>query len=311
MSRRFISGVVLAGTALLALAACGSADNSTPSNTAANSAPGASPAASASPSLGASPAASAAALPAECVAAQLKTAQAKKLTIATDEPVYAPWMLDNNPSSGKGYESAVAYAVADRLGYTKDQVDWKRVRFDEAVNSQEGWDFDINQFTITPEKAKVVDFSTGYYDLTQVVIAIKGSKIASATSIADVKNAKLGAMIGTTSLEAINKIIAPAEKPGVFNDNSLAMQALQNGQIDGLVVDSPTAFYMTGSQLEDGVVVGQLAGGEKEQLGLLLAKDSPLTTCVSAAVDSLRADGSLAKFAAEWLAGTDAAPVLK
>jgi len=251
-------------------------------------------------------------LGADCTADKLQTAKSGTLTIATSEPAYEPWMVDDDPSNGKGFESAVAYAVADQLGYAKDDVAWTRVNFDEALNNQSGWDFDINQFTITDERKQAVDFSSGYYDLTQTVVTVKGSPIEKATTVAQLKGAKLGAMVGTTSLNAINTVIQPDTKPSVFKSNDLAVQALQNGQIDGLVVDLPTAFYVVGAQVDEGVIVGQLpgTGSEKEQLGLLLAKDSPLTACVTQAVDSLRADGTLDKLATTWLAGKDQAPLL-
>jgi polar amino acid transport system substrate-binding protein len=249
----------------------------------------------------------------ECgVPEAMPTRASGTLTIATSEPAFDPWMVDNDPTNGNGFESAVAYAVADRLGYLPAQVTWTRVGFDEAIAKPGGFDFDINQFTITDDRRKQVDFSSGYYTVAQTVITVDGSAIGDATTIADLKDAQLGAMNGTTSLDAINTVIAPTKEPQVFDDNALAAQALQNGQIDGLVVDLPTAFYMTGAQLTDGKVIGQLkaAGGEAEQLGLLLAKDSPLTSCVTAAVDSLRTDGTLDALADKWLAGADTAPVL-
>jgi polar amino acid transport system substrate-binding protein len=248
-----------------------------------------------------------------CAPDKLQTAKAGTLTIATSEPAYEPWMVDDDPSNGKGFESAVAYAVADQLGFAKDAVTWKRVNFDEALNNQSGWDFDINQFTITDERKQAVDFSSGYYDLTQTVVTVKGSPIEKATTVAELKGAKLGAMVGTTSLNAINTVIQPDSKPSVFKSNDLAVQALQNGQIDGLVVDLPTAFYVVGAQVDNGVIVGQLpgTGSQKEQLGLLLAKGSPLTACVTGAVDTLRQDGTLDKLATTWLAGKDQAPLLK
>lgn len=222
-------------------------------------------------------------------------------------------MVDNDPASGKGFESAVAYAVAGELGYTKDQVSWKRVDFEEAIAKQEGWDFDINQFSITDARRKVVDFSSGYYDISQAVITVKGSKIAGATTVAALKDVKLGAMNGTTSLDAVNDVIHPSSRPNVFKDNSLAAQALQNGQIDGLVVDLPTAFELVGAQLKGGVLVGQLpnTASAKEQFGLLLAKGSPITNCATKAVDALRANGTLAKLTTKWLASKGNAPVLK
>ncbi|MDQ6656790.1 MAG: ABC transporter substrate-binding protein [Actinomycetota bacterium] len=222
-------------------------------------------------------------------------------------------MVNNDPTNGKGFESAVAYAVAGELGYTKDQVSWTRVGFDEAIAKQAGWDFDINQFSITDARKKVVDFSSGYYDIAQALVSVKGSPIAGATSIAALKSANLGAMNGTTSLDAVNHVIKPKSRPNVFKDNSLATQALQNGQVDGLVVDLPTAFELVGAELKGGVMVGQLpnTANSKEQFGLLLAKGSPMTDCVTKAVDALRANGTLATLTTKWLGGKGNAPVLK
>ena len=221
-------------------------------------------------------------------------------------------MVDNDPSNGKGFESAVAYAVAEQLGFPADKVTWTRVGFDEANAKPGGFDFDINQFTITDDRKKVVDFSSGYYTVAQTVITVDGSPISGATSPAELKDAKLGAMNGTIGLQAITASIDPATPPQVFDDNSLAAQALQNGQVDGLVVDLPTAFYMTGAQLDNGKVIGQLKApsGDAEQLGLLLAKDSALTACVTSAVDALSVDGTLASLETEWLVGSSTAPVL-
>ena len=235
------------------------------------------------------------------------------LTIATDEPVYGPWFDNNDPSNGKGYEGAVAYAVAAELGYSADQVEWVRVPFNNVVAPGcRNFDFDINEFSITPERAKVVDFSTGYYDVAQAVITVAGSKIANAKSIADLQGAKLGAQVGTTSFATITDVIKPTTEAAVFDTNDVAKQALANGQIDGLVVDLPTAFYITAVDLENGKIVGQFpakAGGE--QFGLVLSKGSALTEKVSKAVDTLRANGTLAKIEDQWLATGVSVPVLK
>ena len=235
------------------------------------------------------------------------------LTIATDEPAYGPWFDNNDPANGKGYEAAVAYAVADELGYSKDKVEWVRVPFGNVVAPGcRNFDFDINQFSITDERAKVIDFSTGYYDVTQAIITVAGSKIANAKSIADLQGAKLGAQVGTTSYATITDVIKPTQEASVFDTNDVAKQALANGQIDGLVVDLPTAFYITAVDLENGKIVGQFpaqAGGE--QFGLVLSKGSWLTADISKAVDKLRADGTLAKIEDQWLAAGVDAPVLK
>lgn len=238
-----------------------------------------------------------------CAPGNLKTTKAGKLTIGADNPVYAPWYSDNDPSNGKGYEAAVGYAIAGRLGYAKNKVTWKRVPFDSVVaGSTHGFDFDLDQVSITPARAKAVDFSSGYYDVTQAVITVKGSNIASAKTMAALKKAKLGAQVGTTSYTAIADQIKPSQQPRVYDTNDQAVQALKNHQIAGLVVDLPTAFYMTSAQLKDGVILGQLpAVGKPEQFGAVLTKGSALTPCVTKAVDALRTDGTLAKLAEQWL----------
>ena len=235
------------------------------------------------------------------------------LTIATDEPVYGPWFDNNEPANGKGYEAAVAYAVAKELGYSSKKVEWVRVPFNNVVAPGcRNFDFDINEFSITPERAKVIDFSTGYYDVTQAVITVAGSKIANAKSIADLKGAKLGAQVGTTSYATITDVIKPTQQAAVFDTNDVAKQALANGQIDGLVVDLPTAFYITAVDLKGGKIVGQFpakAGGE--QFGLVLSKGSWLTADISKAVDKLRINGTLSTIENQWLAAGASAPVLK
>jgi polar amino acid transport system substrate-binding protein len=249
-----------------------------------------------------------------CAKDALQTKSAGKLTIGTDKPAYAPWFVDDDPANGKGFESAVAYAVADKLGFAKTEVTWVPVKFDAAIQpGAKSFDFDINQFSITPEREKVVDFSSPYYDVSQTVITTGTSKAAGATSLADLKGRKLGAQVGTTSLAAINEVIKPTTKAAVFNSNDDAKIALENGQIDALVVDLPTAFYITAAELKDGKIIGQLppSSGDQEQFGLLLDKGSALTSCVSLAVDALRTDGTLHALEEEWLAQTAGAPVLK
>jgi polar amino acid transport system substrate-binding protein len=241
----------------------------------------------------------------ECTPDTMETIAAGTLTIATDEPAFEPWVVDNDPTNGEGYESAVGYALAEQLGYTADQVTWVRVPFNKVVQpGPKDFDFDLNQVSITDARRKAVDFSSGYYDVRQTVITNKGSAIAGATSLADLADAKLGAQVGTTSYTAITDQIQPSQEPAVFDTNDQAVQALKNGQIDGIVVDLPTAYYMTAVQLDDGKIVGQLPlpEGEPEQFGAVLAKDSPLTDCVTSAVDALREDGILDQINQEWLA---------
>jgi polar amino acid transport system substrate-binding protein len=244
-----------------------------------------------------------------CPQGGLDTETAGKLTIGTDNPAYEPWFSDNKPSNGKGFESAVAYQVAQRLGYPAANVTWIQVPFNNAfAPGPKNFDFDINQVSVTEERKQAVDFSSPYYLVRQTVITLKGSKIAGATTIAALKDAKLGAQVGTTSYQAITDLIKPSVKPQVFNSNDDAKKALQNRTIDGLVVDLPTAFYMTAAELDGGVIVGQLPQvGVPEQFGLVLDKNSPLTGCVSKAVDQLRQDGTLAVLEKTWLAGDSGA----
>ena len=248
---------------------------------------------------------------ASCAKADLATVESGKLTIATGEPAYYPWIIDDKPETGNGFEGAVAYAVAKQLGFSNDEVVWVRTTFDSAVTpGAKSFDFNLQQFSITPERATAVDFSSPYYTAPQAIVSYKGSKIAGKTSIADLKSAKLGAAVGTTSLDAIENQIGI--KPEVFNDNAAGVAALKNGQIDGLVVDLPTAFYLSGVEVTDGLIVGQLPStGSGDQFGLLLSKDNALTSCVSAAVDAITADGTLAAITDTWLATDAGAPVLK
>jgi polar amino acid transport system substrate-binding protein len=248
-----------------------------------------------------------------CAPSQLKTHTAGKLTIGTDDPVYPPWFVDNKPDNGQGFEGAVAQAVAIKLGYTRDQVTWIRVPFNNAIApGPKAYDIDINEFSITDERRQAVDFSAPYYDVTQAVIGLKSSKAAAAKSIADLRGAKLGAQVGTTSYRAITEVIKPSAAPQVYNNNDDAKKALQNGQIDGLVVDLPTAFYITSAEIDNSTIVGQLPqpSGTPEQFGLVLDKGSALTPCVSQAVTALRADGTLANLERQGLAGVSGAPVL-
>ncbi|GAB1641624.1 ABC transporter substrate-binding protein [Krasilnikovia sp. MM14-A1259] len=285
-SRTALGGAVLL---LAALAACAPADDTTPAQ-------GGSASASGTP----------------CPPGGLATRTLGKLTVATDDPAYAPWFADNQPDNGKGFESAVAYQVAERLGYPRDSVTWTRVTFNNAIApGPKDFDLDINQFSITDQRRQAVDFSSPYYLVRQTVIALKSSKIAGAKTIAELHDAKLGAQVGTTSYQAITEVIKPTVQPQVYNSNDDAKKALQNGQIDGLVVDLPTAFYMTSAELENGVIVGQLPQvGVPEQFGIVLDKGSPLTGCVSTAVDQLRQDGTLAVLEKTWLTGTGGAPEL-
>lgn len=237
-----------------------------------------------------------------------------KLTIATGEPAYFPWVIDDAPESGEGFEAAVAYAVAEELGFAEDDVVWVRSSFEASIApGPKDFDLNLQQFSITPEREEAVDFSSPYYETTQTVITTGSSAAADAASIADLAGLIVGAQTGTTSFTAAEEIIAPTGGVSAFNSNEDAKAALEAGQIDALVVDLPTAFYMTGAELDDGVIVGQLpqTDGEGDAFGIVLPKDSPLTSDVTDAVDALREDGTLDELAAEWLGGDDTAPVLE
>jgi len=236
------------------------------------------------------------------------------LTVGTGQPAYFPWVIDDTPQSGKGFESAVTYAVAAKLGFAKKAVVWVRSTFDQAIApGTKDFDFNVQQFSITDERKANVDFSSSYYETTQTVITIAGSKADNAKSISDLRGLLVGAQTGTTSFDAIEKQIKPHSGAQAFNSNDDAKLALQSGTIDALVVDLPTAFYLTGAELKGGKIIGQLPKqtGTGDQLGLVLAKGSPLTKKITAAVDALRADGTLARLATTWLASSANAPVLK
>jgi polar amino acid transport system substrate-binding protein len=243
----------------------------------------------------------------------LQTVTAGKLTVGTGQPAYAPWVLDDKPESGKGFEAAVAYAVAEKLGFKKADVVWVRTTFDQAIApGPKTFDFNLQQYSITDDRKKNVDFSSPYYQTTQTVVTLAGNKAAKATSIAELQSVLLGAQTGTTSYAAITDVIKPTQKALAFNSNDDAVAALKNGQVDALVLDLPTALYEANADLTGGKIVGQLPTATKgDEFGLVLDKGSVLTAKVSAAVDALKADGTLAALEEKWLTTSAGAPVLK
>jgi polar amino acid transport system substrate-binding protein len=266
----------------------------------------------ASPSSGATP---------NCDAASLNLVTAGTLTVGTDVPAYQPWFAGTgkhapwngvpnngtgNPYTGEGYESAVTYAIAEKLGFTKDQVVWVPVNFNESYKpGPKTFDFDINEVSVTPERSTAVTFSDGYFDDNQALVVNKGTPIASATSIADLADAKLGVQIGTTSFQFITDVIKPTQQPAVFDNSNDVIQALNNGQIDGYVVDAPTAYVnVLIGQAKKGVVVGQFAN-TGEHFGLVLSLGNPLVTCVNQAIGELNSDGTLESLRSQWLADLD------
>jgi polar amino acid transport system substrate-binding protein len=270
--------------------------------------------------------ASAAARPAavSVASASCPTVSDGRLTVGTDNPAYDPWFSGgtktskwkiNDPSNGKGYESAVAYAIAKQLGYGKDKVTWTYVPFNKSfAPGSKSFDFDINQISFTPARAKVVDFSKSYYDVNQALVVNKGTKIAAIRSVKGLKPFKLGAQLGTTSYTFIKRRIQPSQTPSVFNSNAAAVLALKNKQIDGLVVDLPTAFYVTAVQVPNSKILGQFEnrpGTTTDHFGVVLAKGNPLTACVNKAITTLRSNGTLKRLQQLWLAKATGAPILK
>jgi polar amino acid transport system substrate-binding protein len=251
---------------------------------------------------------------ASCAKADLPLRKPGTLTIGTDSPAYDPWFSNNDPTNGKGYESAVAYAVAEQLGFTRDEVTWVKVPFNSSYKpGAKDFDFDINQISITPARAKVVDFSDGYYSASQAVIALKGTAGAEATSIADLKGLRLGAQTGTTSLTAIRDVIQPDQDPAVFEDTNAAKQALQNDQVDAILADLPTAFYISAVEIPNSTLVGQFQPetGQQEEFGMLFEKGSGLVPCVNDALATLKSNGTLDDLEQKWLSDVVDVPQLK
>lgn len=260
--------------------------------------------------------------PEACARESLALKTAGTLTVGADNPAFPPyfdfpadgetatdpWEL-GDPTNGRGFESATAYAIADALGFSAEEVTWVVTPFNNAIQPGEK-DFDIylTQVSYTEERTQAVDLSDGYFDLNQSVVALADSPIASATSVAELKEFELGAPIGTTSLTYITEVIQPTADPKVYDTLDAAIQALSNGQVQGVVVDLPTAFFVTAVQLENGTIVGSLptAGQETEYFSVVLDKDSPLTDCVNEAIAAIKADGTLAAITEEWITGQGA-----
>ncbi|MFM8774924.1 MAG: ABC transporter substrate-binding protein [Actinomycetota bacterium] len=302
MHRRALALTAVAASALL-LAACAQETSGGGSS----SAPA--PSSSAAPeSSSAAPAPSPTETPDECAKENLPTLTPGTLTIGTDSPAYPPYFVDDDPTNGQGFESAVAYAVAEGLGFNPEEGAWTVVPFNKSyAPGNKDFDFDINQISITPERAEVVTFSDGYYTVNQAVIALADSPVANATTLAELKDARLGAQVGTTSLKYIEDFIQPNADVFVYNDTNDAKSALKNGQIDAIVVDLPTAYYITAVEIPKGKIVGQFPAQEGgEQFGLLFQKDNPLVTCVNKVIGELKESGELQAIQDEWLAGATA-----
>jgi polar amino acid transport system substrate-binding protein len=339
--------VAVSLTAMLLLAACGSGEV-TPSASTPGSPTAVAPTgepATASPgetepteTTAPSPTAEIPAVSEECQAPAVESRlkNAPRLTLSTDIPAFPPWwggdpevQYPNEPEGGsgwevsdpysmEGYESAVAYAVAGALGFAPEQVDWiQNAVFAQAFRpGPKDFDYHLAQISIRERRARNVDFSESYFDANQSVLALAGNEIISATSIDALKDFRLGAAVGTTSLELIETVIQPTQEPSVYDDNAAALVALEADQIDGLVVDLQTAFFMRDAQIEDfdtpepeGIIVGQFdESAQVDQMGIVLEKDSPLTECVNQALAMLHADGTIDAIYDEWISSEEAIP---
>ncbi len=237
------------------------------------------------------------------------------LTLATSEPAYFPWVIDNAPESGKGFESAVAYEVAARLGFAADKVVWVRAGFDESIQpGAKSFDLNIQQYSITEERMKVVDFSTSYYDAAQSVVSRKSVVAAGAKpTLESLKGLRWGAAAGTTQVELIGKLVGPSQQVLQYNDVADSLEALKANQIDAVMMDLPSALYATAVQLEDGVVLGQFenSGEAAGGAGMLMEKGKALKGCVDEALAAMKADGKLKSIEAEWLQTATGAPLIK
>jgi polar amino acid transport system substrate-binding protein len=233
------------------------------------------------------------------------------LTVATDKPAYPPWFASNDPANGKGYESAVAYAVAAQLGFKKSQVKWAYEPFNDSyAPGPKKFDFDINEISVTPQRAQAVTFSTSYFDVDQALVALKGTPIVTKHTPADLKTYVFGDQIGTTSLAFINSQIQPTQTPKIYESLNDVKQGLQTHQIAALVADTPTAQFISSSEIKNSVLVGQFPSSG-EHFGLLFHKGNPLVGCVDKALSTLTRNGTLASLEKKYLQVYLSVPTLK
>jgi len=283
---RATTALVAAGA--LALSACGSSNDTTSSS-----------------------ASTQAASATNCDKANLSLYKPGQLTVATDKPAFPPYFEDNKPENGKGFESAVAYAIAKKLGFAPTEVKWVVEPFNSSyAPGPKKFDFDVNQISITKPRAKRVDFSAPYFTAPQAVVVPKGSSAAGVTSLADLASKKIGVQIGTTSLDAVNAKVHPSQSPQVFNDSNDTVQALKQKRVDAIVTDLPTAFYITAAQVPGSKIVGQFAAPGGDTWGALLKKGSKLTPCVSQAISQLKSSGELDRLEKQWMGAAAGAPEL-
>ena len=248
-----------------------------------------------------------------CTKGSLALVHSGQLTVATDSPAYPPYFDNNKPADGKGFESAVAYAIASQLGFKASAVKWTVEPFNDSyAPGPKSFDFDINEISITPVREKAADFSTPYYSNPQAIVVVAGSKFQHASSLAALKGASFGVQVGTTSLQAVSAQIDPSKQPQVFNSSNDVVTALRQHHVDAIVVDIATAFYLTSAgQIPHGKIVGQFSSKGGDQWGVLLSKHSKLTSCVDGAIAKLRTNGALAAITKRWMQSGAGVPVLK
>jgi polar amino acid transport system substrate-binding protein len=248
--------------------------------------------------------------PATC--ARGKTLTAGLLTVATGDPTFPPYVIDDDPGSGQGFEAAVSYAVAAQMGFSPDQVEWVRTTFGGALQAgPKDFDFNIQQYSITPKRSKSVTFSEPYYEANQAILGYTDSPVAKAATPAAIRDLRIGVAAGTTSLTFVTDILHPTNQPFIYNDNAAAKQALDRKQIDAIVADLPTALAISTDEIEGTTVFGQFPpspGTEGEPWGLLFAKDNPLAACANLALSALRESGALDEITVEWMSGSVDAP---
>ena len=283
--RRSLAAITLTALASISLAACGSS------------------------SSGGSAASTTPTTATACQKADLALVTPGTLTVATDSPAFPPYVVDDDPTNGKGFESAVAYEIAGKLGFAKSEVKWIRVPFNSTfAPGPKKYDFDVNQVSIKPARLKGADFSTPYYTTPQGVLVAGDSSLVGATSVADLKDAQIGVQVGTTSLDAVNAVIAPSKQPRVFNNSNDVVRALKNGQVDAIVTDLPTTLYLRDAVVDGSKLVGQFAAPGGDDWGAVLEKGSALTDCVSSAITQLKDSGELTAITEQWIGAE--APVL-
>ena len=248
----------------------------------------------------------------EDACADITTVADGKVTVGTSDPAFPPYVIDNDPTNGKGFESAVAYAVADEMGFAEADVDWTFAGFNQLfAPGDKNFDFALNQISITPKREAAVTFSSPYYEASNGVLVLKDSEFADATTLAELQDAKIGVQIATTAIEQVETQIAPTQEVAVFDDTTASTQALANGQIDALITDLPTTLYLSAVEVDGGTVIGQLPGDEAaDTWGLVLQKDNALVGCVNQALATLTESGELEQITDQWMTEYNKAPVL-